>query len=73
MDMSITFENAIEHTQDLLSQIEFLDANIIIEKITDLISTESGARGFFVTYLTSDLPYTEHPSLEVITAQQFSF
>ena len=37
MDMSITFENAIEHTQDLLSQIEFLDANIIIEKITDLI------------------------------------
>ncbi|MDB9411719.1 hypothetical protein [Microcystis aeruginosa] len=70
--MVISFENAIQETQDLLSQIEFLDANIITEKITDLVSTENGARGFFVTYLTSDLPYTEHPSLEVITALKTS-
>lgn len=72
MDMSITFENAIQQTQDLLSQIEFLDANVITERFIDLVSTENGARGFFVTYLTSDLSYTEYPSLEVITALKTS-
>jgi hypothetical protein len=72
MDMSITFENAIQQTQDLLSQIEFLDTDTITQKITELVSTENGARGFFFTYLTSDLPYTEHPSLEVITALKTS-
>jgi hypothetical protein len=72
MFMGITFENAIQQTQDLLSQIEFLDANVITEKLTDLVSTENGARGFFVTYLTSDLSYTEYPSLEVITALKTS-
>jgi hypothetical protein len=72
MDMSITFENAIQQTQDLLSQIEFLDTDTITQKITELVSTENGARGLFVTYLTSDLPYTEHPSLEVITALKTS-
>ncbi|MDJ0561746.1 MAG: hypothetical protein PX638_21960 [Microcystis sp. M53599_WE4] len=70
--MGVTFENAIQQTQDLLSQIEFLDANVITEKLTDLVSTENGARGFFVTYLTSDLSHTEYPSLEVITALKTS-
>jgi len=72
MVMSITFENAIEQTQYLLSQIEFLDTNIITQKFTELVSTENGARGFFVTYLTSDLSYTKYPSLEVITALKTS-
>ena len=72
MGMSISFENAIQQTQDLLSQIEFLDTDTITQKITELVSTENGARGLFVTYLTSDLPYTEHPSLEVITALKTS-
>ncbi|MFM7907271.1 MAG: hypothetical protein ACKPA9_19620, partial [Microcystis sp.] len=70
--MSITFENAIQQTQDLLSQIEFLDTDTITQKITDLVSTENGARGLFVTYSTSDLSYTEYPSLEVITALKTS-
>jgi hypothetical protein len=70
--MGINFENAIQQTQDLLSQIEFLDANKITKKFTELVSTENGARGFFVTYLTSDLSYTEYPSLEVITALKTS-
>ncbi|MFM2378625.1 MAG: hypothetical protein RLZZ143_1203 [Cyanobacteriota bacterium] len=72
MVMGINFENAIQQTQDLLSQIEFLDANVITERFIDLVSTENGARGFFVTYLTSDLSYTEYPSLEVITALKTS-
>lgn len=72
MGMSISFENAIQQTQDLLSQIEFLDAKTITQKFTDLVSTENGARGFFVTYLTSDLSHTEYPSLEVITALKTS-
>ncbi len=72
MGMSISFENAIQQTQYLLTQIEFLDANTITQKLTELVSTENGARGFFVTYLTSDLSYTEYPSLEVITALKTS-
>ena len=72
MFMSITFENAIQETQDLLSKIEFLNANIITQKFTELVSTENGARGFFVTYLTSDLSPTEYPILEVITALKTS-
>lgn len=72
MGMSISFENAIQQTQDLLTQIEFLDANTITQKLTELVSTENGARGFFVTYLTSDLSYTEYPSLELITALKTS-
>jgi hypothetical protein len=72
MGMSISFENAIQQTQDLLSQIEFLDAKTITQKFTELVSTENGARGFFVTYLTSDLSHTEYPSLEVITALKTS-
>ncbi|MCA2939947.1 MAG: hypothetical protein IM319_12600 [Microcystis sp. M113S1] len=70
--MSISFENAIQETQDLLSQIEFLDAKTITQKFTELVSTENGARGFFVTYLTSDLSHREYPSLEVITALKTS-
>lgn len=70
--MGITFENAIQQTQDLLSQIELLDTDTITQKITELVSTENGARGFFVTYLTSNLSYTEYPSLEVITALKTS-
>jgi len=72
MGMSISFENAIQQTQDLLSQIEFLDAKTITQKFTELVSTENGARGFFVTYLTSDLSPREYPSLEVITALKTS-
>ena len=72
MGMSIIFENAIQKTQDLLSQIEFLDANKIIQAVTDIVSTENGARGFLVTYLTSDLSPTEYPILEVITALKTS-
>jgi len=72
MGMSISFENAIQQTQDLLSQFEFLDAKTITQKFTELVSTENGARGFFVTYLTSDLSHTEYPSLEVITALKTS-
>jgi len=70
--MGITFENAIQQTQDLLSKIQSLDTDTITQKLTELVSTENGARGFFVTYLTSDLSHTEYPSLEVITALKTS-
>jgi hypothetical protein len=35
MGMSISFENAIQQTQDLLSQIEFLDTDTITQKISN--------------------------------------
>ena len=34
--MGVTFENAIQQTQDLLSQIEFLDTDTITQKLTDV-------------------------------------
>jgi hypothetical protein len=68
MGVNITFEGAIQQTQDLLSQIESLDAGKVTQEIADLVSTENGARGFFVTYLTSNDDYTKFPTPEVIQA-----
>jgi hypothetical protein len=72
MFTNITFEDAIQQTQDLLREFDSLGFAKIIQIITDLVSTENGARGFFVTYLTSDLSYTKLPSLEVIAALKTS-
>lgn len=53
---SITFEGAIELTQSLLSEIEAsrLSQAEIEESVTSLVKTQNGARGFFVTYLTTE-------------------
>ena len=52
---AVTFEQAIALTQSLLSQIEAgsLSEADIATVISALVKTENGARGFFVTYLTS--------------------
>lgn len=71
---SVTFEDAIALTESLmsklaageLSQAEFADA------IADLVQTENGARGFFVTYLTSEGSIADQPSPEVLQALQSS-
>lgn len=70
----LTFEEAIDFTQSLMSQretgevseAEFADA------IAQIIKTENGARGFFVTYLASDSTLADHPSLDVVQALQSS-
>ncbi|PSB35930.1 hypothetical protein C7B69_05230 [filamentous cyanobacterium Phorm 46] len=76
---SITFEGAIELTQSLLSEIEAdslrdsyasrLSQAEIEESVTSLVKTQNGARGFFVTYLTTeDGRDADRPSLGVTEA-----
>lgn len=70
---TVTFEQAIALTQALISQAEtgFTQPEIAAV-IADLVKTENGARGFFVTYLTSDTSLADHPSDEVVQALQTS-
>ena len=50
----LNFASAIAYTQELLAQ-----SKISASEIAQLVQTEEGARGFFVTYLTSDLAVSE--------------
>jgi len=72
MTEAITFEQAIALTQSLLNQLDQVSETEIQATITTLVSTENGARGFFVTYLTANLPYADQPSDAVIKALQTS-
>lgn len=71
---SITFEEAIALTESLLEQMSNgkLNSSEIQDTITALVKTENGARGFFVTYLTSDRTLADNPSSEVVEALQTS-
>lgn len=70
----ITFPQAIALTKSLLSRIEAgeLSPGEIEAAIAELVKTEDGARGFFVTYLTSDLTLADNPAPEVVRALQSS-
>ncbi|MDJ0690307.1 MAG: hypothetical protein QNJ41_17580 [Xenococcaceae cyanobacterium MO_188.B32] len=67
---SISFPQAIATTQSLMKQIEAgeLDEEEIETKIASLVNSKQGARGFFVAYLTGDLPLADNPSVGVINA-----
>jgi hypothetical protein len=69
---SLSFEQAITLTQTLLSEIAQGErsASEVEAAIAALVQTSNGARGFFVTYLTSDSPLANHPSPEVFRALQ---
>jgi hypothetical protein len=71
---AITFEAAIAQTQALLEQVEHQTiANRDLEQaLTALMSSENGARGFFVTYLPDERSLADQPSPEVLTALQSS-
>jgi hypothetical protein len=71
---SITFEEAIALTESLLEQMSDgkLNDSEIQNTITELVKTENGARGFFVTYLTSDRTLADNPSSEVVEALKTS-
>ena len=71
---TVTFQQAIALTESLLSQI---DASAISDSettdaIAHLVKTENGARGFFVTYLTSDVSIADNPPTSVVQALQSS-
>lgn len=71
---SVTFEEAIALTQSLLSQMEAgeISPPEVSDAIVQLVKSENGARGFFVTYLTSEGTLADNPSAEVIQALQSS-
>jgi hypothetical protein len=72
MTEAVTFEQAIALTQDLLEKLPDLSEPDIQASITNLVGTENGARGFFVTYLTDDRPFADQPSSAVLQALQTS-
>ncbi|HEY9618415.1 MAG TPA: hypothetical protein V6C64_16350 [Microcoleaceae cyanobacterium] len=67
---AISFEQAIAVTQALLEQMEQeeLSTSEIELVLRALVSTENGARGFFVTYLSDDRPFADQPAPAVIAA-----
>lgn len=67
---SVTFQEAIALTQTLLTEIEAHQLSEEVEEaLSALVSSENGARGFFVTYLTNP---TDIPSPPLIRALQSS-
>lgn len=69
LEVPVTFEQAIAQTQALLSQAEVGEAPELAAAIAELVKTETGARGFFATYLTS-ASIADNPSIPVIQALQ---
>ncbi len=70
----MTFEEAIAHTQSLLSQLAAgeLSQHQFSDAIAQLVKSENGARGFFVTYLSSEETLADNPSSDLIEALQKS-
>lgn len=65
---SLSFSQAIALTQSLMDKI--IANNIseaeIEQKISFIVNTKNGGRGFFVSYLTSDTSLADNPSTGVI-------
>lgn len=74
MPESVNFEESLALTQSLMSQMMGgeLSPSEISDEIAQLVQSETGARGFFVTYLTSEETIADHPSPEVIQALESS-
>ncbi len=68
----ITFEQAIARTQSLLSQVKAGESPEMAAAIAELVKTETGARGFFATYLTSDSAIADNPPTPLVQALQSS-
>lgn len=66
----VTFEQAIDLTESLLFQVEGgeREDSETAAVIGDLVKTENGARGFFVTYLTSEVSIADNPSKPIVQA-----
>jgi hypothetical protein len=70
----VSFEDAIAETQTLLENMasKSISDTEVQTTITDLVQTPTGARGFFVTYLTDERPFIDSPSKGIIQALQSS-
>ena len=70
----VSFAEAIALTQTLLDSLEqgTVTAEALEATVGALVRSENGARGFFVTYLSDDRPFADHPTPAVIAALQTS-
>ena len=67
---TVSFEQAIGLTQALLAEAHKgeLSESEITTSISNLVKTANGARGFFVTYLTSDSALADCPTPSILQA-----
>ncbi len=70
----LSFPQSIQNTQALINKIENeeLSEAEIQDEVSIIVSTKSGARGFFVGYLTSDLALPDCPSPGIISGLKSS-
>ncbi|MEB3175903.1 MAG: hypothetical protein VKN60_12075 [Cyanobacteriota bacterium] len=66
--MTLTFEEALDQSQALLDALDAdnLTPEALQTQVTRLVASENGARGFFVTYLTSDSAGADQPGPELL-------
>jgi hypothetical protein len=69
---TISFEDAIALTQEFMEQIGNLSEAEKEKIVSALVASENGARGFFVTFLTSDNPLVDQESLGIINGLKTS-
>ena len=70
---SLSFEQAIAYCQEILAQVDQNHINDaeLETAIGNLVFTENGARGFFVTFLTAnDFPLADQPTPPILNALQ---
>ena len=70
----LSFSQALAATQSLMDRINAneLSEVEIQQEISLILTTKNGGRGFFVSYLTTDLPLADHPSLGIINGLKSS-
>lgn len=65
-NINISFEEAINLTENFIQNLATLDEENQENIVKSLVASENGARGFFVTYLTSALPTVDNVSRGII-------
>ncbi|MBW4691805.1 MAG: hypothetical protein KME27_08540 [Lyngbya sp. HA4199-MV5] len=71
---AVSFTEAIALSQALLDQLEHgnISTTVLEATVQALASSENGARGFFVTYLSDDRPLADQPEPAILKALQTS-
>lgn len=70
----LSFSQAIQATQSLMDRInsEELDEAEIEQMVSAIVDSKNGGRGFFVAYLTSNMPLADNPSKGIVNGLKSS-
>ena len=71
-EITISFEDAIALTQQFIEQIDSISEREKEKIVSALVTSQNGARGFFVTFLTSDNPIVDQESSGIINGLKTS-